>query len=804
MTAVSIVGSVTGATSGTAVTSIAVNKPTGVASGDRLLACIYQTDGTPGIPSLSGWTQWATTTDGIRRHTWLQRIADGTEGASFTFTWTTAARVCANLIALRNTSTIWDAQATAIGSSTTPAQAYDSDGEFVVFYLGQVTTGTANRFGTYTRSMTEQLENGNGNNGTLGVATVQETVDTSQTYQATSGTNGAWWARTFSFRPAEQAGSASLAGAARVDVSGTKNYSTQNAFVQKMVDLGAVAVFQFDNGATVGEANVVQDVLTKTGTLTLGSGGFAGNNESKQYTTFPGTTGNYYAKTSPSSLWDISGKKPYTFVYAGRFPDPGSNVWQQVFGRETLWGTEIDANAGNMYSYQKTLDGGTPAIGSANLTLDGNWHIYATTHDPYSGASNHKAYWDNGSTVVTGTASGSVKEDNTVGLFFGRKSVNNSDYYAHDAQVFVAFQRTLSAAEIDTVMHWIRAARGTASLSGNASIAADGTVTTSGTVHAGSASLSGNGSLSVTGVLVLTSTVAAQGNGSLSGSAQYTGGGVATLTGNSSLSPTGARVLTSTVDMQGNGSTTVRGDITYAAGSVLSGDGSLSATAALVLVGTVSLVGNGSIFASTDNIQLGQADLNGNASISAPGILLSLGSGALSGNSALSATGLRTALGNGFLTGTSTIVAAANLVSNGLATLSGNGSVTASGILILVGVSTLSGNGSVVAPGAKVNLGSATPLGNGSLAVSGVILKVASSALAGNGSLVATGARTAEGQALLEGNGILIAESQGWTIETFNSIRSSGLITVHADTPDNLVTVVESHRPSRISVEVRK
>jgi hypothetical protein len=84
------------ATTGMAANSntLTINKPTGVQPGDILIVniCSYRSQGSVSVPTANGWTEIVTgnfyqTND---RGTLLYRIADGTEGPSFTFSFTNA------------------------------------------------------------------------------------------------------------------------------------------------------------------------------------------------------------------------------------------------------------------------------------------------------------------------------------------------------------------------------------------------------------------------------------------------------------------------------------------------------------------------------------------------------------------------------------------------------------------------------------------------------------------------------------------------------------------------------------------
>jgi uncharacterized repeat protein (TIGR01451 family) len=79
-------------TSATGTSSITINKPTGVVAGDVMIANINIKGGNT-FPSLAGWTTIATasiepgTGGKYHRNALLYRVADGTEGASFAFTF---------------------------------------------------------------------------------------------------------------------------------------------------------------------------------------------------------------------------------------------------------------------------------------------------------------------------------------------------------------------------------------------------------------------------------------------------------------------------------------------------------------------------------------------------------------------------------------------------------------------------------------------------------------------------------------------------------------------------------------------
>jgi hypothetical protein len=85
---IALVGSATGTTASTATVSPVANLPSGVQSGDLLLAWVV-TNANNGINSVTGWTQigsMLTDSNNDSSQALLYRVANGTEGSSWTFT----------------------------------------------------------------------------------------------------------------------------------------------------------------------------------------------------------------------------------------------------------------------------------------------------------------------------------------------------------------------------------------------------------------------------------------------------------------------------------------------------------------------------------------------------------------------------------------------------------------------------------------------------------------------------------------------------------------------------------------------
>jgi hypothetical protein len=106
---------------GTAATSMPLAVPTGVASGDLLIAHISAHDART-FSTLTGWTQLLTaTTGGVSTGVWY-RVATGSEPASYTFTWNTSDEAVGAMLAYRgvNTSSPIQTWGWSSGSSNAP------------------------------------------------------------------------------------------------------------------------------------------------------------------------------------------------------------------------------------------------------------------------------------------------------------------------------------------------------------------------------------------------------------------------------------------------------------------------------------------------------------------------------------------------------------------------------------------------------------------------------------------------------------------------------------------------------------
>lgn len=140
------VGSTTGA-SGT--TSAAPNKPTGAASSNLLFAGVFNDNSAGGTITLpSGWTSVVTFTGGGLRTTIAGKIADGTEGSTFTFSRSGASFITANVSCFsgNNASTLVNVNGSGdvgTASSYTASAVSTTTASTLLAYFAFPNTGSA-------------------------------------------------------------------------------------------------------------------------------------------------------------------------------------------------------------------------------------------------------------------------------------------------------------------------------------------------------------------------------------------------------------------------------------------------------------------------------------------------------------------------------------------------------------------------------------------------------------------------------------------------------------------------------------
>jgi PKD repeat protein len=125
------VGASSKATSTTSVTAVTIPEPTGVATGDVLVANINANNAPTVATVPSGWTQTlAPVADGTVTTVFsYYHVVTGTEPASWTFTLSAAQKWSAGITAFRgvDTTTVWDtAAATQVSTTGTTSQAVPS------------------------------------------------------------------------------------------------------------------------------------------------------------------------------------------------------------------------------------------------------------------------------------------------------------------------------------------------------------------------------------------------------------------------------------------------------------------------------------------------------------------------------------------------------------------------------------------------------------------------------------------------------------------------------------------------------
>jgi hypothetical protein len=138
-------GTATSSTS-SAATSRSVTKPTGVVSGDVMIAVVTY-DGSADVVTASGWTELGSATGSdITAHV-LYRVAGGSEGASYTFSVVNSHAIGASITAYYNVDTTtpidnYSIQANAAGASMPAPAAWATSTAGRLVFLGGVSNST--------------------------------------------------------------------------------------------------------------------------------------------------------------------------------------------------------------------------------------------------------------------------------------------------------------------------------------------------------------------------------------------------------------------------------------------------------------------------------------------------------------------------------------------------------------------------------------------------------------------------------------------------------------------------------------
>jgi hypothetical protein len=204
---ISFVAASSAATTGSGATSLAVTKPTGVASGDAMLATLTAT-GSGALTPPAGWTVVKDTTQGaaIRQITYY-RVAGGSEGASYSWGLGSTRQASGGIIdysGVNSTAPI-DASATASGASGNAL-------------AGSVTTSVANDQVIVASgfNINTTVTAPAGTTGQYAIASPSTTTEAADFTQASAGATGTktatpanssspWIAQTVALRDAAQA-----------------------------------------------------------------------------------------------------------------------------------------------------------------------------------------------------------------------------------------------------------------------------------------------------------------------------------------------------------------------------------------------------------------------------------------------------------------------------------------------------------------------------------------------------------------------------------------------------------------------
>jgi hypothetical protein len=216
------------ANNGTGTTSLSVNKPTGVAQGDVMLATLTAT-GTGSITAPSGWTAITNATQGtaLRQATYY-KVAGASEGSSYSWGLGTSRSTSAGIVAYRgvNQTAPVDASATAtatsgnaVGPSVTTSAASDQVVASASFATATTVTADA--------STTERYDVSSGSTTTEAADFAQANAGatTAKTAKPAASSSG-WIAATVALRDASQA-TLSVATTAAPSISADLNSGDQ-------------------------------------------------------------------------------------------------------------------------------------------------------------------------------------------------------------------------------------------------------------------------------------------------------------------------------------------------------------------------------------------------------------------------------------------------------------------------------------------------------------------------------------------------------------------------------------------------
>ena len=300
--------------------SITVNKPAGVVAGDVMIVNIDLRGGTSVYPSLAGWSTIATANieDGVlpgngggkeHRVALLYRVANGTEGASFTFALnTTVDDVAAAIVAFSGV-----ANSGGLGAGGGPGVFDVAPGSFSAGTSGPIagvtaiTTASANALvlmfaGTFddatsittfaTASM-GALDSGsysfNGSDGTIGAGwKVKASPGTTGAGSATLGSSKKWGAILLALRPAAVSFNTTTALSANRSLVTSGDPVTVTLTVSATGDAGTVTAGALTATGTNGAAATFGAASPLTATVNNGSATFTYTSTAVTAGTTPG------------------------------------------------------------------------------------------------------------------------------------------------------------------------------------------------------------------------------------------------------------------------------------------------------------------------------------------------------------------------------------------------------------------------------------------------------------------------------------------------------------------------------------
>ena len=552
------------ATSGTTTnTSITINKPTGVVSGDVMIVNIAQTGNNTNDPTLSGWTliDGSSLAGGTARYgAVLYRKADGTEGTSFTFTLGTGVTsAVGSIVAFSgvDVTTPFDVipgtisvQTSSTAVAATAITTASANAAVIMFGMAAASAPTWSGWTTTSPGALTELYDNQSTTASVGAAwATKATAGTTGAGAATLSANERNGGILIALRPAVTTYTSTGTGG---------NWSTAATWTPQgvptvgsnvVIATGApvtvdVATTLTINNLTIdGSLNAGVNTVSGTGTLTVDAGG----------TLLIGGTTNFpsnFATTTLSSGCTVN----YDGTIAQTINDIsyGGNLVISGSGTKTWTEGAVRTVTGNL----TVNDGSTLSVGGA----------YAFTVA--------------GTTTIGNGTSGALSLTNATGIktFTGAVTINSGATFSESVAAALSFGNNVTIT-------------GTLTESGTAAVGIAGSLTNNGTYTAST----GVHTFSGTGQTIGGSTTNTI--GSVAVTVTYTNTG--TLTVGTALSGAGTLTNTSTLNIGGTSSITT---LNNSGTATINGSGAIStALANFTNTGTLNLSGSGTITGITNS-----------------------------------------------------------------------------------------------------------------------------------------------------------------------------------------------------------